>query len=198
MSYLMLALGDGDAKGVGAVRDACASHMENAGASVVRGAAILTGPNSGKGVMESEWDSPDAYFDNRSVWLTTPEAETAFSQAGISSVQVAMAEINGVRGTCEGKYGVALLQSATDSSQATTDRLLDAVNDVMIGEGANGLRSARLLTGDNAGMAMGVFFVDSLAAYFGNLQRLLTDENVVNAFAASGLVTHRRSIIQFV
>ena len=109
-----------------------------------------------------------------------------------------MAEATGVRGTCEGKYGVALLQSATDSSQGPLDRLLDAVEGVMIGKGANGLRATRILTGDNTGLAMGVFFVDSLAGYFSNLQDLLADEKVVAGFTETGLVTHRRTIAQFV
>ena len=198
MSYVMMAIGDGDASMVSQVRDATAPMMTAAGASSIRAGIVQTGPNTGKGFIDTEWASPDDYFDNRASWLGDPEVVKTFQAAGVTSNQVMMAEVTGVRGTCEGKYGVALLQSATDFSQGAIDRLLDAVEGVMIGKGANGLRATRVLTGDNTGLAMGVFFVDSLAGYFSNLQDLLADEKVVAAFTESGVVTHRRSIAQFV
>ena len=198
MSYVMMAIGDGDASMVGQVRDVTAPIMTAAGASSIRAGVVQTGPNTGKGFIDTEWASPDDYFGNRAKWLGDPDVVKTFQTAGVTSNQVMMAEVTGVRGTCEGNYGIALLQSATDFSQGAIDRLLDAVEGVMIGKGANGLRATRILTGDNTGLAMGVFFVDSLAGYFGNLQNLLADDKVVAAFTESGLVTHRRSIAQFV
>ena len=198
MTYVMTAIGDGDSSMVGQVRDVTTPMMTAAGASSIRAAVIQTGPNTGKGFIDTEWATPDDYFGSRANWLGDPEVQKTFQAAGITSNQVMMAEVTGVRGTCEGKYGVALLQSATDSSQGPLDRLLDAVEGVMIGKGANGLRATRILTGDNTGLAMGVFFVDSLAGYFSNLQDLLADEKVVAGFTEKGLVTHRRTIAQFV
>jgi len=194
----MMAIGDGDASMLGQLRDVTTPMMAAAGASSIRAGVVQTGPNTGKGFIDTEWASPDDYFDNRANWLGDPEVQKTFQAAGVTSNQVMMAEVTGVRGTCEGKYGVALLQSATDFSQGAIDRLLDAVDGAMIGKGANGLRATRILTGDNTGLAMGVFFLDSLAGYFSNLQDLLVDEKVVAAFTETGLVTHRRSIAQFI
>ena len=44
---------------------------------------------------------------------------------------------------------------------------MDAVGDEVLGNGVNGIRYTRILTGKNTGMALGVFFCDSLDAYFG-------------------------------
>ncbi len=196
MSYLMMALGDGNAAMTRTVVDACEPYMSEAGGSSIRGSIILTGANTGKGLVSSVWDSPDDYFDNRATWLADPKVVETFQAAGVTSTQVTMAEITAERGTCEGKYGVAIWQSGTDFSQSTIDNVVDAVEAVMVGEGANGLRTTRLLTGDNTGMALGVFFVDSLANYFGTLPKLLADADVVSGFQAAGIVTHMRSITQ--
>ena len=185
MTYVMTAIGDGDSSMVGQVRDVTTPMMTAAGASSIRAAVIQTGPNTGKGFIDTEWATQDDYFGSRANWLGDPEVQITFQAAGITSNQVMMAEVTGVRGTCEGKYGVALLQSATDFSQGAIDRLLDAVDGVMIGKGANGLRATRVLTGDNTGLAMGMIIVDSLSGYFSNLQDLLADEKVVAAFTES-------------
>ncbi len=196
MSYLMMALGDGNAVATRAVIDASEPYMTEAGATSIRGAAILTGANTGKALVSSVWDSPDGYFDNRASWLADPKVVAAFHEAGITSTQVTMAEITAERGTCEGKYGVGVFQTGTDFSQSAVDQVVDAVEAAMIGQGANGLRTTRLLTGENTGMALGVFFVDSLADFFGTLPKLLADPEVVAGFQRSGLVTQMRSITQ--
>lgn len=196
MSYLMMALGDGDAVATRKVIDASTPHMTEAGASSIRGAAILTGPNTGKALVSSVWENPDGYFENRAKWLADPKVVAAFQEAGITGTQVTMAEITAERGTCDGKYGVGIWQTATDFSQGAVNEVVDAVEAVMIGTGANGLRTTRLLTGENTGTALGVFFTDSLADYFGALPNLLADPDVVAGFQKSGLVTTQRSITQ--
>ena len=100
----MMAIGDGDASMVGQVRDATAPMMTAAGASSIRAGIVQTGPNTGKGFIDTEWASPDDYFDNRANWLGDPEVVKTFQAAGVTSNQVMMAEVTGVRGTCEGKY----------------------------------------------------------------------------------------------
>jgi len=196
MSYLMMALGDGNAVATRAVIDASEPYMTAAGATSIRGAAILTGANTGKALVSSVWESPDGYFDNRASWLADPKVVEAFQAAGITSTQVTMAEITAERGTCEGKYGVGVFQTGTDFSQSAVDQVVDAVEAAMIGQGANGLRTTRILTGENTGMALGVFFVDSLADFFGTLPNLLADSDVVAGFQRAGLVTQMRSITQ--
>jgi len=196
MSYLMMALGDGNAAMTRAVIDASEPYMTEAGATSIRGAAILTGANTGKGLVSSVWDNPDGYFENRGKWLADPKVVETFQAAGITSTQVTMAEITAERGTCEGKYGVGIWQTGTDFSQSVIDEVVDAVEAVMVGQGANGLRTTRLLTGENTGMALGVFFVDSLADYFGTLPKLLAAPDVVAGFQKAGIVTQMRSITQ--
>ncbi|HJM21778.1 MAG TPA: hypothetical protein QF409_07320 [Acidimicrobiales bacterium] len=196
MSYLMMALGDGNAAATRAVIDASEPYMTAAGATSVRGSAILTGANTGKALVSSVWDSPDGYFDNRASWLADPKVVAAFGEAGITSTQVTMAEITAERGTCEGKYGVGVFQTGTDFSQAAVDQVVDAVEASMIGQGANGLRTTRILTGENTGMALGVFFIDSLSDFFGTLPNLLADADMVAGFQRAGLVTQMRSITQ--
>ncbi len=192
----MMALGDGNAAATRAVIDASEPYMTAAGATSVRGSAILTGANTGKALVSSVWDSPDGYFDNRASWLADPKVVAAFGEAGITSTQVTMAEITAERGTCEGKYGVGVFQTGTDFSQAAVDQVVDAVEASMIGQGANGLRTTRILTGENTGMALGVFFIDSLSDFFGTLPNLLADADMVAGFQRAGLVTQMRSITQ--
>ena len=196
MSYLMMAIGDGNAAMAKDVVDASTPHMTEARARSIRAAAILTGANTGKSVVSSVWDNPDGYFDNRAKWLSDPKVIAAFQAGGVTSTQVTMAEITAERGTCEGKYGVGIWQTATDLSQGAVDEVVDAVEAVMIGTGANGLRTTRLMTGDMIGTALGVFYVDSLADYFGTLPKLLADPAVVAGFQKSGLVTTQRAITQ--
>jgi hypothetical protein len=196
MSYLMMALGDGNAAATRAIVDASGPYMTAAGATSIRGSAILTGANTGKSLVSSVWDNPDGYFEKRATWLADPKVVEIFQAAGTRSTQVTMAEITAERGTCEGKYGVGIWQTGADFSQSSVDQVVDAVEAAIIGQGANGLRTTRLLTGENTGMALGVFFVDSLADFFGTLPKLLDDSDVVAGFQRAGLVTHMRSITQ--
>jgi len=85
MSYLMMAVGDGDSNLLGAVTEACEPHMTKAGATSVRPAVLMTGANTGKGLISSVWDSAENYFFNRANWLADPKVVEAFQSAGITS-----------------------------------------------------------------------------------------------------------------
>tara|TARA_Y100001970_G_C14060146_1_gene763740 strand:- start:472 stop:1062 length:591 start_codon:yes stop_codon:yes gene_type:complete len=191
---MFFTVGDGDTSKAGDLVAAAAPIMKDAGASYVRGSVALTGEMTGKGIVSSIWDSIDAYYEHRHLWITDPGVVAAMEAAGSVPLMTNVGQILDERGDCDGPYTVAVQQTATDHSLETTKRIMDVVEGNLLGNGVNGARAVRgLAAGQGTGTYLGIFYVDSLDAYAGGIQGLYVNADFQAAAASSGLTVVERS-----
>ena len=194
MSYMMFTIGDGDPSKAGEVTAAAAPIMKDAGARSVRGSLQLTGELTGKGVISSIWDSIDAYYEHRHIWMTDPGFLAVMKDAGTVPLMTNVGQILDERGNCDGSYAVAVHQTATDHSPEITQRTMDVVEENLVGNGVNGARAVRgLAAGQGTGTYLGIFYVESLDAYAGAIQGLYANADFQAVAASSGLTVVERS-----
>ena len=194
MSYMMFTIGDGDPSKAGEVTAAAAPIMKDAGARSVRGSLQLTGELTGKGVISSIWDSIDAYYEHRHIWMTDPGFLAVMEDAGTVPLMTNVGQILDERGDCGGPYAVAVHQTATDHSPEITQRTMDVVEENLVGNGVNGARAVRgLAAGQGTGTYLGIFYVESLDAYAGAIQGLYANADFQAVAASSGLTVVERS-----
>jgi len=194
MSYMFFTIGDGDPSKAGDVVAAAAPIMKEAGASSVRGSVQLTGEMTGKGVVSSIWDSIDAYYEHRHLWMADPGFLAVLEASGTVPLMTNVGQILDERGDCDGPYAVGVHQTATDHSLEITQRTMDVVEENLVGNGVNGARAVRgLAAGQGTGTYLGIFYVESLDAYAGAIQGLYANADFQAVAASSGLTVVERS-----